>query len=85
MMYTVLYMPSTRTQIYLTNDQRRRLDVRGRRIGAPLARMIREAVDAYLAEDRPDPDAALDDAFGALPELELPSRDEWADGEDPRR
>jgi hypothetical protein len=78
-------MPSTRTQIYLTDDQRRQLDARGRRTGAPMARMIREAVDAYLVDDRPDPDAALDEAFGTLPELELPSRDEWADGEDPRR
>jgi len=77
MLYAVLYMPSTRTQIYLTDDQRRRLDARGRRIGAPLARMIREAVDAYLVDDRPDPDAVLDDTFGSLPELELPSRDEW--------
>ena len=84
-LYTVLYMPSTRTQIYLTDDQRRRLDARGRRSGAPLARMIREAVDAYLAGDRPDPDAALDDAFGALPDLDVPSRDEWVDGEDPGR
>ena len=69
MLYTVLYMPSTRTQIYLTDDQRRRLDVRGRRTGAPMARMIREAVDAYLAEDRPDVQAALDDTFGTLPDL----------------
>jgi hypothetical protein len=78
-------MASTRTQIYLTDDQRRRLDARGRRTGAPLARMIREAVDAYLAEDRPDPDAALDEAFGSLPGLELPSRDEWDRGADPGR
>ena len=76
-MYTPLYMPSTRTQIYLTDDQRRRLDERGRRTGAALAHMIREAVDAYLLEDRADPDAALDEAFGALPELEPPGRDEW--------
>jgi hypothetical protein len=77
MLYAVLYMPSTRTQIYLTDEQRRRLDLRGRRSGAPLARMIREAVDAYLADDRPDTEAALDETFGALPDLELPSRDEW--------
>lgn len=77
MLYTALYMPSTRTQIYLTDDQRRRLDARGRRSGAPMARMIREAVDAYLAEDRPDAQAALDETFGTLPDIELPSRDEW--------
>jgi hypothetical protein len=85
-------MPSTRTQIYLTEDQRRRLDARGRRTGAPMARLIREAVDAYLADDRPDTDAALDESFGAAPELIVPSRDEWAadpgeagHGERPRR
>jgi len=78
-------MPSTRTQIYLTDAQRRSLDARGRRTGAPLARMIREAVDVYLADDRPDPDAALDEAFGTLPDLELANRDEWDRGADPGR
>lgn len=85
MLYTVLYMPSTRTQIYLTEDQRRRLDARGKRIGAPMARMIREAVDAYLADHKPDAQAALDETFGTLPDLELPSRDEWDRGADPPR
>lgn len=85
MLYTALYMPSTRTQIYLTDDQRRRLDARGRRTGAPMARMIREAVDVYLANDRPDVQAALDDTFGTLPDLELPSRDEWDRDADPSR
>jgi hypothetical protein len=78
-------MPSTRTQIYLTADQRRQLDARGRRTGAPLARMIREAVDGYLADDRPDTEEALDETFGTLPDLELPSREEWDRGTDPRR
>lgn len=77
MLYTVLYMASTRTQIYLTDDQRRRLDARGRRTGAPMARMIREAVDAYLADDRPDVEAILEETFGTLPDLELPDRNEW--------
>jgi hypothetical protein len=70
-------MASTRTQIYLTDDQRRRLDARGRRTGAPMARMIREAVDAYLVDDRPDVEAILEETFGTLPELELPDRTEW--------
>lgn len=78
-------MPSTRTQIYLTDDQRRRLDVRGRRSGAPLARMIREAVDAYLADDALGVEAALDESFGTLPDLELPSREEWDRDQDPDR
>jgi len=82
-------MPSTRTQIYLTTDQRRRLDLRGRRTGAPLAKMIREAVDAYLSDEAPDVDTALDESFGTLPDLEVPSRGEWDrafdwdDGKDP--
>ncbi len=76
-------MPSTRTQIYLTDAQRRLLDARGRRTNAPLARMIREAVDAYLVEDQANPDEALDQTFGSLPELELPSREEWDRGADP--
>lgn len=84
-LYIALYMPSTRTQIYLTDDQRRLLDARGRRTGAPLARMIREAVDVYLADDRPDPDEALDDTFGTLPGLELPARNEWDRGPNPGR
>lgn len=79
MLYTALYMPATRTQIYLTVDQRRRLDERGRRSGAPLAAMIREAVEAYLADDRDqiDVDRALEETFGILPDLEVPGRDEW--------
>ena len=85
MLYTALYMASTRTQIYLTDDQRRRLDARGRRSGQPLARMIREAVDAYLADDRPDVEVLLDETFGTLPGLETPGRDEWERGADPGR
>lgn len=84
-MYTALYMPSIRTQIYLTDDQRRRLDARGRRTGAPMARMIREAVDVYLADDGGDVQAALDDTFGTLPDLEPPGRDEWDRDPDPAR
>ncbi len=73
-----MYMPSLRTQVYLTEDQRRRLAVRGRRVGSPMAHLIREAVDAYLADDSGELAEALDDSFGALPELEVPKRAEWA-------
>ncbi len=48
-----------------------------------MARLIREAVEVYLADDVADIDAALEETFGALPELELPSRDEWDRGADP--
>lgn len=76
MLYTALDMPSTRTQVYLTADQRRRLDARAREEGRTLAHVIREAVDVYLA-DEPDLDAVLDATFGAVPDLEVPSRAEW--------
>lgn len=79
LMYTALDMPATRTQIYLTEDQRRQLDARGRREQRTLAAMIREAVDEYLIEET-DAQAALDETFGSLPGLEVPSRDEWDRG-----
>ena len=79
-MYAALYMAATRTQIYLTEAQRRRLDEVGRREGKSLAELIREAVDAYLSEQAPPAGTALDSTFGSLPDLEVPSRDEWDRG-----
>jgi predicted DNA-binding protein len=73
-------MAATRTQIYLTAAQRARLDALGRQEGKPLAALVREAVDEYLDHVQLDPAAALDATFGALPELEVPSRDEWDRG-----
>jgi predicted DNA-binding protein len=72
-MYTMLYMSSTRTQIYLTKEQRDRLDERGAQTGLGLAEMIRRAVDDYLG-DQGDMKAALDETFGVLTDLELPAR-----------
>jgi Ribbon-helix-helix protein, copG family len=80
MLYAVLYMAARRTQIYLTAEQRKRLDERRRRERRTLAELVREAVDAYLAERSVDPATALDSTFGALPKLEVPSRDEWERG-----
>lgn len=79
LLYTALYMVATRTQIYLSEEQRRRLDERSRHEDRSLASLIREAVDAYLVE-RPDESAALDVTFGSLPDLAVPSRDEWDRG-----
>jgi predicted DNA-binding protein len=79
MLYTALYMTTTRTQIYLDDEQRRRLDERSRHQGRSMASLVREAVDAYLAV-MPDADVALDQTFGALPDLVVPSRDEWERG-----
>jgi len=78
-LYTALYMALTRTQIYLTNEQRRRLDQRGRREGRAMAALVREAVDQYLAAlDEPEP--ALSATFGALPDIEMLDRGEWDRG-----
>ncbi|HXW35487.1 MAG TPA: ribbon-helix-helix domain-containing protein [Acidimicrobiales bacterium] len=65
---------ATRTQIYLTDDQRARLADRARREGVPVSRIIREAVDVYLEEEND-----LDATFGTLPALGpgIPSRSEW--------
>jgi predicted DNA-binding protein len=79
-LYTVLYMAATRTQVYLTAEQRTRLDALGRREGKPLAELVREAVDEYLDHTVPDAQAALDATFGTLPDIEVPSRDEWDRG-----
>ena len=81
MLYTVLYMPALRTQVYLTREQRRKLDARGKREGKSLAALVREALDAYLAERKPeDVQAILDRTFGSMPNLLVPSRDEWDRG-----
>lgn len=77
LLYSALYM-SSRTQIYLTDEQRLRLDELARREERSLAELIRDAVDLFLAEVAPDPDAALRESFGASPELEVPDRSEWA-------
>jgi len=85
-MYTALYMASsTRTQVYFTASQRRRLDVIAERRKVRMAEVVREAVDAYLGGMEAEEEAAvLAETFGALPDLTVPSRDEW-DRARPRR
>ena len=74
MLYVVMYMQgATRTQIYLSAQQRRRLDERRKREGKTLAAVIRDAIDAYL--ERPDlktAKAILDATFGIAPDFDLP-------------
>lgn len=72
-------MSSTRTQIYLTAEQRRRLDERGRLEGKAMASLVRDAIDRYLAV-APESDRALDATFGSLPDLDVPARGEWDRG-----
>lgn len=65
-----------RTQIYLGEDQSRELAARARRRGTTASHVIREAVDAYLAQPESAEEqvlqryrAALDAAFGVAPHL----------------
>jgi Mlc titration factor MtfA (ptsG expression regulator) len=73
-------MSATRTQVYFTEEQRRRLDALAEREGKTLAEVVREAVDAYVAQAPPDLDAVLDETFGSMPDLEVPARSEWDRG-----
>lgn len=73
-MYAVYIMK--RTQIYLEEAQSRELADRARRRGTTASHVIREAVDAYLAEPESEDArvlqqyrAALDSAFGIAPHL----------------
>lgn len=73
-------MSSLRTQIYLTREQRRKLDARAQREAKTLASVIRDAVDAYTAAEPLDIDQALAATFGALPDIDVPARSEWDRG-----
>ncbi len=73
-------MSATRTQVYFTEEQRRRLDALAKREGKTLAEVVREAVDAYVAPAPPDLDVVLDETFGSMPDVEVPPRSEWDRG-----
>jgi Spy/CpxP family protein refolding chaperone len=74
-------MAAVRTQVYLTPEQRRRIDELRGDDGRTLAEVIREALDEYIAaRSRPTRDEAqhrLAEMFGSMAELEVPSREEW--------
>lgn len=73
-------MSATRTQIYLTDEQRQRIDALAESEGLTMAEIIRRALDAYLVNETPDPERALASTFGAAPDATVPSRDEWDRG-----
>ena len=73
-------MSSTRTQVYFTEEQRRSLDERARHEGKTLAAVVREAVDAYIAQAPPELQVVLDESFGSMPDLGVPPRSEWDRG-----
>jgi predicted DNA-binding protein len=70
---------STRTQIYLTDEQRRRIDELAASQGVTMAEIIRRALDGYL-DDQADPESALIATFAAVPDFSIPSRAEWDRG-----
>jgi hypothetical protein len=73
-------MSAIRTQVYLTDDQRKGIDAISKAEGVTMAEVIRRALDGYLDQALPDPSVALKATFGASPEAHLPSRDEWDRG-----
>ena len=70
---------STRTQIYLTDQQRRRIDELAAAEGVTMAEIIRRALDGYL-DDQAKAEPALAATFGAAPHFSVPDRDEWDRG-----
>ena len=72
-------MSATRTQIYLTEEQRQRIDRVTASEGIPMAEVIRRALDEYLG-DETDAEAALSSTFGAAPDASAPSRKDWRRG-----
>jgi predicted DNA-binding protein len=73
-------MSATRTQVYLTEEQRQRIDALAEAEGVTMAEIVRRALDVYLGDEVPDPELALATTFGAAPDATMPSRDEWDRG-----
>ena len=73
-------MSATRTQVYLTDEQRQRIDALAEVEGVTMAEIIRRALDVYLKDENPDPELALTATFGAAPDASVPNRDEWDRG-----
>jgi len=70
---------ATRTQIYLTREQRELVDQIAAAEGLTMAEVVRRALNAYLNGEA-DPTSALKATFGKAPDLDVPSRDEWPRG-----
>jgi len=70
-------MSATRTQVYLTDEQRRRIDELSESEGLSLAEIVRRALDHYLDASVPDAGQSLTATFGAIPDMVGPDRSEW--------
>lgn len=66
-----------RTQVYLSDEQRARIDEFAQRRDLTMAEVVRRALDAYL-----ELDDDFDATFGGARSLRgaAPSRDDWARG-----
>jgi hypothetical protein len=82
-------MPAaTRTQVYLTEEQRRQIEELRSRDGRTLAEVIRTALDEYLATHGPkaaerelaERQRVLDETFGSIPDFPYPDRSDWDRG-----
>lgn len=69
-------MAATRTQVYLTEEQRRMIDEVAKAEGVTLAEVVRRALDSYLDAER-DAALTLASTFGSDRDARAPSRDEW--------
>lgn len=65
--------------MYLTEEQRDRIDEIAHADGVTMAEVIRRALDAYLTRE-PDAAGALAATFGADPGAAAPDRSEWDRG-----
>jgi Arc/MetJ-type ribon-helix-helix transcriptional regulator len=79
---------ATRTQVYLTDDQRRQIEELRARDGRTLAEVIRAALDDYLKthgrdareRERAETQRVLDETFGIAPDFPYPDRSDWDRG-----
>jgi len=68
-------MGAIRTQIYLTERQRKALDARRRRERKTLAAVIRDAIDAYIGTPATaETQRIVDASFGSIPDFKIPPR-----------
>jgi hypothetical protein len=90
MLYAVLYMAATRTQVYLTEEQRQQIEELRARDGRTLAEVVRAALDDYLAthgraaaeKGLAERQRILEETFGSMPERPYPDRSDWNRGYD---
>ena len=73
-------MSAVRTQVYLTEEQRARIDAVVAETGGTLAEVVRAALDEYLDAQVPDAATAVAATFGADSEVAVPPRSEWDRG-----